>query len=397
MTKAKAKTAPRTPRIEKQITLEPGPITEDSLLLLPESMEEELAIPLDDAIDAACAALKLPVLGGPSGSGWSKYKTAQHCPHLFKATYLGGANGKEKTHPTVQLQVGGLMHALMAFYYAYGLGQGRAFYRNRGLCAPEIADRIRGRKAKSDFVEIPPDAADKLLLFLHGAADPSLDRGTVPTARPSLSMILEGERIFDAHTNFYGQGNEDLEPLAVEWFAAHPLLGYTCRYDMIARLGPMDPFVTAGYLEAGSVVIIEHKSSKWLNQWAREGWFLDGEILGQLLLWEASGMAKLFGPLAGLLVDIVTKEKVAKYERVFVSKNPATVNAYERGIQYQNAEFALWQATSFYPRRLVSCWSYGRKCGLYEECRSDAANELAMGAPEIDLMDPADPAEAPSG
>ncbi len=361
-------------------------LPEDIVLSFPE-LEAALSIPIDVAIDEASQKLGLPLLGGPSGKGWSYFSVAASCPWLWTRTYPPHGKGFELTTPPAPLQIGALYHSLMAMFYGYGLGGGEAFYHRRGLLAPGLVEKLgkRGPKAKRDWVSLPPDGADKLLAELKAMAEKglpndlerSVDDSVIPEPRPSLSIILEAERLFDAHTGFYGSGEEDLEPLAIEWFAEHPLLGYTCRYDAIMRLGPNDPFVREGQLDAGGVVIIERKSAKWLNEWAKEGWFLDGEILGQLLLWEPSGCAKLFGPLAGLIVDIVTKEKSPKFERILVPKNPVTTRIHEQNIRYQKAEMEWWRATGVIPRRFVSCWKFGKKCALYEECRSESAAEAA--------------------
>lgn len=361
-------------------------VSADTTILIPPLMEAELAQPMDAAADAACEALGLPLLGGPSGRGWSYHSVAQSCPHLFRETYgaNGEGSGKERTHPAPELQIGGLFHLLMALYYGYGLGDGEAFYYKRGLLAPSLVERLgkRGRKTPKDWIKLPNDAADQILARLRAEADPE----RLAVDKPSMSILLEAERIFDAHTNFYGGGQEDTIPLAVEWFAEHPLLGYTCRYDMIVRLGEDDPFVRAGHFEAGAVCVIEHKSARWLSEWARENWFLDGEILGQALLWKASGCEHLFGPLAGILVDIVTKEKVPKFERVLVPPNPITTAAFEQSIRWQHGEIALWRAANYFPRRLTACWRFGKPCGLLQKCRADAASEslaLVQGSEEM--------------
>lgn len=371
---------------------------------------DESRMPMDLAVDAALAQLGLPLLGGPSGSGWSKYSVAQTCPYLFQATYELG-DGHERTYPDQNLQVGGLYHALIALYYAYALGAngGVRAYR-RGLIAPQYAARLAD-PSQAVPVRIPADAPDQLLARLKWmaaqsietvAADPSVaallappskipplpDLSTLPApdgfdplpeavAGPDESLILQAERVFDAYTEYYGRGHEDVRPLAVEWHAAHPLLQYTCRYDAIMRLGPYDTLCQTGVLPPGSIVIYERKTAKYLSEWAQDGWFLDGEILGQLLLWKPSGCENIFGPLAGLVVDVVTKTKRPQFARIFVGQNPVTVRAHEQGIQYQNAEIALWRATGLYPKRWVSCWRYNRKCGLYEQCRAATATEAA--------------------
>jgi len=380
------------------------PISEDTVIF-PPGMQEALAVPMDVAADEACEKLGLPLLGGPSGRGWSFMSVAQACPHLWEQTYgaHGERDGKERTKPAPELQIGGLFHLLLALYYGYGLsGTGDAFYHRRGLLAPDLHDRLgkRGKKTARDWVKIGETAADSLLAFLKGRADggetakaiwDGLNAATgvniIPEAKPSLNIILETERLFDAHTNNYGNGREDVTPLAVEWFAEHPALGYTCRYDMIVRLGKDDPFVQSGQLKSGATVVIEHKSAKWLSDWAQESWFLDGEILGQLLLWGPSGCDTVFGPLAGVIVDITTKEKTPKFSRILVPPNLGTLAAFEKMIRFQQAEIALWKATGYFPRRLTSCWRFGRPCGLLQSCRASAVEEsmdLMRGAINVD-------------
>lgn len=364
-------------------------IAPDELILVPPSLEVETAIPIDQAADAACKQLALPLLGGPSGRGWSYFSLAEACPFLWKETYGSHdqKDGRERTKPTPELQIGGLFHLLLALYYAYGLdGEGAAFHRRRGLLAPHLVEKLpqRGPKPKRR-VRIPSDAADRLLGHLKELADLHAALASViPEARPALTVILEAERIFDAHTNFYGEGQEDLVPLAVEWLGEDSQLGYTCRYDLIARLGASDPFVRSGQLDEGAVVVVEHKSARWLNDWARESWFLDGEILGQALCWGPSQLDRLFGPLAGILVSVTTKEKVPKFERILVSKKPAATDAFAKLIRWQKSEIALWRATDYFPRRLVSCWRFGKPCGLLPKCRGETAAEALLVPDEED-------------
>ena len=351
----------------------------EEMISLPPSMEAELAIPIDKAADDCCQRLGLPLLGGPSGDGWSKWSVAQQCPYLFQQTFELG-DGRERTKPAVPLQVGGLFHTLLALYYAYGLGDGAAFHYRRGLLAPSLAPRLhkRGRHAANEIAQIPNDAADQLLAALKLSAAPPSDASVVQVPGPSMSVILEAERIFDAHTQFYGDGQEDVQPLAIEWYAEHEAIGYSCRYDAIVKLDADDPFVREGRLAAGSIVAVEHKSAAWLSEWATDGWFLDGEILGQLLCWQPSGCERVFGPLAGLLVDVVTKEKTPKCTRILVSPKPATVAMYEKVIRWQAAELAMYRAIGYWPRRIVNCWRWGKPCGLYQHCQSVGAIEGAL-------------------
>lgn len=346
---------------------------------VPASIEAPDAMPLDQAIDLACEKLGLPLLGGPSGRGWSYFSVAQRCPHLFG---LQRASGGVRSTPAAPLQVGGLYHTLQSLYYGHGLGP--AVGTQRGLMSATVMDgfvqRFGREGAKTlralqlEAAEIPADAADRLLAELKALADgtrnlqASVD-GTEPIKLPSAALIYEAERLFDAHTSFYGEGREDVTPLAVEWLAVNNALGYTCRYDMIGALGPGDPLVVGGALPVGSVLIYERKTSAYLSEAVTDGWWLDGEVLGEILNWEPSGCAALFGPLAGVIVDIVTKAKVPKFHQVLLPADLATVAEHERWIRYTNSEIGLWEATGVYPKRFTQCFDRWGKCGNWQNCR----------------------------
>ncbi len=79
------------------------------------------AMPIDEAVDQIFAEKGWPLLGGPSGRGWSFFSTAQRCGRLFQTTYdvPGGTNAHRQTlggSVPAPLQIGGLFHVLEALY-----------------------------------------------------------------------------------------------------------------------------------------------------------------------------------------------------------------------------------------------------------------------------------------
>jgi hypothetical protein len=339
----------------------------DFIIPVPLGLGGPNMMPIDEAVEIACDKLDLPFLGGPSGRGWSMFSTAQKCPWLFYLTYdAPGMNGAERRWPAAPLQIGGLYHTLQALYYAPGLDDG-AFMVDRGIVSAAIVSK-RGRRKP---INVRPSAADDLLTELKTMGDPlrDLEAKGEPIRKPSLAIILEAERLFDAHTNYYGNGNEDLEPLAIEWLARHDKLGYTCRYDAIVRVGEGDPLVRAYGLKAGSIAVLERKTAGWLSEPVLEGWPLDGEILGQLMSWKVSGCEALFGPLAALVIDVVTKKKVPELRRIIMHPDQVmSVKAHERWTALQNAEIALWRGTGLYAQRFSSCFDRWGKCSEWEQC-----------------------------
>jgi len=310
---------------------------------------------LDEAIDLAAGLKGLPVLGGPSGKGWSFYSRAQQCPHLFYQAYVKTEEGDRRAPH--YLQIGGLWHSLLALYYAAQMKT--CAYMNRGLIRSDLI--VKNDLFGAQLANIRPAAPEMLLLELKRMAERAEKMGK-PQLAPNMSLVYEAERLFDAHANYYGDGREDLEPLAVEWFARHPELGYTCRYDAIVRVGRNDPKMPEG------VFILEHKTAAYLSESVTEGWVLDGEILGQLMLWKPSGMEERFGPLRGICIDIVTKAKVPKFHRVVLPADLPPVKRHEHWIRVLNAEIAMWQATGVYTQRFVSCFSKFGMCPEFRAC-----------------------------
>lgn len=354
-------------------------MADDFMIPVPLGADTVNAMPLDEAVARASEKLSLPSIGGPSGRGWSFLSTAQRCAHLFNASYptdarasieklLALAHGGEKRNPAPALQVGGLYHNLQGLYYGVGLGE--ALLVDRGLISAELKPKRVGRPKR---VQLPPDAADQLLKELHAMADATVDlapsvEGGTPARRPAPSLISEAERCFDAHTSYWGAGREDVTPLAIEWLAFNEALNYTCRYDMVGALGANDPLVSAGSFKAGDVFIYERKTSAWLSEMVLDGWFLDGEVLGEILNWKPSGCESLFGPLKGVIVDIVTKTKVPKLHQVIIPADLPTVQDHERWIKYTQGEIAMWEATGVYPKRFTQCFDRWGRCGMWHNC-----------------------------
>jgi hypothetical protein len=181
-------------------------------------------------------------------------------------------------------------------------------------------------------------------------------------------LILEAERIFDAHSFHYGEGREDVEPLAVEWWAENAAINYTCRYDAVMRIGANHPLCDGKVIKPGATVVYERKSSAYLSEMAETGWFLDGEVLGQILNWGPSGCEAIFGPLAAVVVDIVTKTKTPKFLQVIVPATLPTVAEHARWIKWTQSEIGMYTAGSFWPKRLTQCFDRWGKCGNWDNC-----------------------------
>lgn len=316
-----------------------------------DDVDPDGTISIDEAVDGIFNQRKWPLLGGPSGKGWSFFSVAQRCAQLFRKLYDTPAEQLTKALPGAPLQIGALFHVLMALYYGAGLGNATVLPDRGGLVAESIKLPSRRRR-----FTVPPTAADDLIAVLKELCNS--DRPS-----PRLDVVLEAERLYDAHTNFYGAGREDVTPLGVEVFAAHPQLGYTCRYDMIGAVGENDLVI-----KTPGVFIFERKSTKWIDEKYLEGWALDGEILGQLMCWKPSGMEATFGPLAGIIIDVVSKARLPECRRVILPATLPAVGQHERWVRYCNSQIHLWRAMGIYPQSYANCWGRYGRCDQFDNC-----------------------------
>ena len=342
-----------------------APAEGDFDLYLPPDMEAAQAQNADDAIADACKVLGIPFLGGASGTGASFYETAQRCPFKFWLDFdAPDAARFAGVHPE-PLQIGALYHVLQAYSNAPDLGPCQE--KSAGLATIEGLRR-RGRPPEG-LRTVPENTADLLLAELKAAAHRQREGGK----GPALSFVIEAERCLMAQHVWWDHSGNDQRALAVEWLARHPSLAYTCRYDAIMVAGEHDR-----QIPPGGVVIREYKTASWLDEQRTEGWFLDMEILGQILLWGPSGCEARFGKLYGVVVDMITKPKGSqpKWAQILVPATIPAVAQHARWTRYQEAEIAMWRATGVYPQRFSACHNRFGRCPRWEYCIANFVGTL---------------------
>lgn len=280
-------------------------------------------VPMDVALDRAFEHCGIEKLGGASGKGWSRYNAFQQCPRKYYLKNIVKERGEEPK----PLAVGSAFHAFMALYY---------FNMRRLLDdRPEVA------------------APSELRDFL-------LDSGA------KVEYVQEGWRLFDAYADYYEGRDDPWIPRAVEHLVVDPATGNSCRYDVIWEM-PEDR-AAAHKLKAG-IYIGEHKSASNLGISNREGWHLDGEVVGQIHLWERAGLHELFGPLEGVVVNIVTKTKVPQFHREVVAPFRNLVAGQARALDYWDAQMRMCQSTGYWPKALASCRNRYGLCEYFQICQ----------------------------
>ena len=284
-------------------------------------------ISMDQAIAEVFAANGVPKLGGPSGKGWSWYSTMQKCWHLYKRRYVDGDRDKPGI-PGTALEVGVLLHALLAVYYSQWITEGYP------LSPQMLFDGVVAQGAKPDRANI-------------------------------------AWRLMEAYETRYAQ--DYMIPLAVEEYAADPRSGNSCRYDAIVSVEEPPIGMAPG------VYVCEHKTSARFDATVLDGWRNDGEVIGQMMLWEKAGMAEKYGPCQGVIVNMLGKQKIPQFTRIVVPPQAWQLDSHERELKVWRAMESLNAATGTWPRSRANCVTKFGFCDYFESC-SDNAGTLGVAA-----------------
>lgn len=286
-------------------------------------IEDPNIVPMDSALWQAAQTLELRfIITGGSGYGWSRYSTLQKCPYKYNLKYRKKV---ERGAAPAPLEIGACFHAFMAMYYQ------------------RINDLTIGHEQPT------PEAGELCDLLLEYNAD--------------ALRVNEAWRIFEAYAAHYENNGDYLHPLAVEVHAADRKSPSTCRYDLIAEVHETRPGILPG------IYIVEHKSASRLDRGNQEGWHLDGEIMGQLMLWGPSGMKAKYGPLQGVIVNIVTKTKWPNFHREIVSPPTKHIRRQKKDLKMWRGLETLYDSTNTWPRSLASCWGRYGACEFFDHCR----------------------------
>jgi hypothetical protein len=268
-------------------------------------------MPMDEALEKVFDLYGMPRMGGASGKGWSRIATIQRCLYLYKRRYRDGERGG----PSKALEVGSCFHTMMALHYW-------------AMREPQQA-RITPERLRDELFKLNADA----------------------------KAIEESWRLYDAYANYYE--HDYLVPLGEELFATDG--DNSCRYDLIAR-------VEANNQIAPGTYIVEHKTSSRFDAATLEGWKNDGEVIGQIMLYKPAKLTKKYGKLQGVIVNIVGKQKIPKFERVIVPVQAWQMRAHKKDLAFWNAVEQMCVATNNWPRSRAHCTNKYGLCSYFDHC-----------------------------
>lgn len=271
--------------------------------------------------------IEQPFLGGASGPrGWSSVSTFQRCPHLWKSKYGGGPRkfGEQPGPPA--LEIGSLTHLFLSIHYMQRINP---LYP----CDPEQAKR---------FLQLVP---------------------------VTPNFIEEAWRLFDGHRAYYGDESW-MRPLAVEEQAVDPRSGFSCRWDLVFEV--IEPYETL----LPGVYVCNHKTGSANTLVSREEWRNDGQIFGEIDLYEQLGYHRRWGALRGAIVNRIVKTKAPQYQRIFVQPTKSVLKSHRKSLAIWSAAMATAEATGNFPQARAACVTrYQGLCELFDECAGSTGDE----------------------
>lgn len=286
----------------------------------PEDFEIRIFPFVEEVLQEIFDARNLKRLGGASsGRGWTSFSYYQRCPYLWYRRYIKPLEHRPIviTEPASRA-IGTLIHTFLAIYYT--------------------------RMIVPDYPLTPNVVRDELLL------------------KANPDYVHEGWRVFCAYA-LYRQF-DNIQPLAIEYDLRDPRTGESCRYDLIAFF-PED----FGELLAGTY-ILEHKSTDRFDDNSLNGWANDGECLGQVMLWQRLGLDNRFGPLKGLIVNLLGKQKEPKFHRTLVAPQSWQIIQHRNDLKRWEGFIQLASGLDNFPRSRGNCIGRYGKCDLYDYCSS---------------------------
>lgn len=280
----------------------------------------DLYPPVETVLAQLFAEHDLPRLGGPStGKGWSSFAVAQRCLYLFNKRYVEKARPPLITE-TDYIAVGTLVHVFLALHYANLMGSHQA---------------------------ITPDVCHD---YLRTRANPA--------------FVAEGWRLFAAYRLYYAF--DEIQPLGVEYDLQDPRTGESTRYDLIAFFPKSKPG------RPGGTYLVEHKTAGRFDFDTLEGWANDGEVIGEAALWARLGLDKRFGPLRGVIINLIGKQKDPKFHRTTVAPQSLLVKAHLDDLRRWDGLLQFCKATRNWPRSRANCINRYGRCDWWEHCVSGA-------------------------
>jgi len=167
----------------------------------------------------------------------------------------------------------------------------------------------------------------------------------------------EVERLLAAYFDHY-RGHDQWRIIAVEETLEYAgAFRYTARIDLIVEIN-------------GGMWVVEHKTARSISADLLSGYQMDIQILGQVWLLQQCVDLDKYPPLKGVLVNIVSKHKPPRFERIEVMPSRHHLAEFEKSMLAWSAIANTYERLD-YPKALGNCTGpaqYFRVCDFYDIC-----------------------------
>ena len=275
----------------------------------------------------------------PSPAGNTFWKTMRRCPREHALQHLAKLQPLERDDEA--LTVGLLFHRALEYYY-------RALMENDGE-EPEAAawHSIAAFADEPGYEDTYPEVERMLAGYLQ-----------LYREQDQSWQILAVEETLSYHEAPGHAARTQTERLASKAEAQlDSAVRYTARLDLVV-------------VDEGRTWLVEHKTARSISADLRDGYQLDQQILGQVWLYRQCVDQDAYPPLAGVLVNITTKHKPPRCERIQVCPSPAHLAAFERSFRAWAAMESVF-AELGWPKALGNCHGsarFFRRCPYFDIC-----------------------------
>lgn len=280
---------------------------------------------LDKALAEIFTSRGLERLGGRSARGWSSRATLQRCPYLYQQTYVERA---PRGGSSMALETGIAFHTFLAGHY-------------QAMMA-------------SDF-PLPPEVLRDELLASGCPPEP----------------VMGAWRLYEGYACRYEE--DYLAPLAIEQPGRYAAPGAaqvdTCRWDLIAQIEHAQPGLVPG------TYIVEHKTSSQMTSTNLDAWKADGEIIGQVWIYLRGGYEEAWGPLRGVIMNVIGKQATPRFERMVIPPQVWQIDQHEGDLRSWDLLENLYRTTGLWPRSRANCVGRYGPCALFDHCADGTALE----------------------
>jgi hypothetical protein len=238
--------------------------------------------------------------------------------------------------------------------------------------------KVVGRRSKRAFCQAVADGLILAVRLIDAAREAlteihDVDDEAVPTAwirqRVDLAKVDARLRLAIRSSRSMGLGTlrkfssklaEAYENLPVRWERVESLLASGRAEVFNLEVPGPHTFVANG--------IVTHNTASRFDQNTLEGWVGDGEILGQIDIWQRLKLDRRFGPLRGVLINLIGKQKLPEFHRTVAAPTAFAIDQHRRDLYQWNAKIQLAKASKVFERSRANCIHRFGRCQWWDHC-----------------------------